>query len=86
MEKVVLKATKRTVIGKQVSQLRREGQLPGVVYGHNIEPTPISLEAHSAGLIIPHLQHRQHRSGRQDDLRTGARETEELHQERLHSY
>ena len=55
MEKVILKATKRTVIGKQVSQLRREGQLPGVVYGHNIEPTPISLEAHSAGLIIPHL-------------------------------
>jgi large subunit ribosomal protein L25 len=55
MEKVVLKATKRTVIGKQVSQLRREGQLPGVVYGHNIQPTPISLEAHSAGLVIPHL-------------------------------
>jgi large subunit ribosomal protein L25 len=55
MEKVVLKATKRTVIGKQVSQLRREGQLPGVVYGHNLTPTPISLEAHSAGLVIPHL-------------------------------
>lgn len=55
MEKVVLKATLRTVIGKQVSQLRRAGQLPGVVYGHNVEPTPISLEAHNAGLVIPHL-------------------------------
>ena len=55
MEKVILKATKRTVIGKQVSQLRREGQLPGVVYGHNLTPTPISLEAHNAGLVIPHL-------------------------------
>jgi large subunit ribosomal protein L25 len=55
MEKVVLKATKRTVIGKQVSQLRREGQLPGVIYGHKIEPTPITLEAHNAGLVIPHL-------------------------------
>lgn len=55
MEKVVLKATKRTVIGKQVSQLRRAGQLPGVIYGHNYEPTPISLEAHNAQLVIPRL-------------------------------
>ena len=55
MEKVVLKATKRTVTGKQVGQLRRAGQLPGVIYGHNFEPTAISLEAHSAGLAIPKL-------------------------------
>jgi len=55
MEKVVLKATKRTLLGKQVSQLRRAGQLPGVIYGNKIEPTPISLEAHHAGLVIPHL-------------------------------
>ncbi len=55
MEKVVLKATKRTVIGKQVSQLRRTGLLPGVVYGHNVEPTAITLEAHNAALVIPHL-------------------------------
>jgi len=55
MEKVVLKATKRTVTGKQVSQLRRTGQLPGVIYGHNIDPVSISLEAHGAGLAIPKL-------------------------------
>jgi large subunit ribosomal protein L25 len=55
MEKVVLKATKRTVTGKQVSQLRRAGQLPAVVYGHNMEPVSISLEAHGAGLVIPKL-------------------------------
>ena len=55
MEKIVLKATKRTLIGKQVSQLRRAGQLPGVIYGHNFEPTPITLEAHNAGIVIPHL-------------------------------
>jgi len=29
--------------------------LPGVVYGHNIEPTPISLDAHEAGLTLPKL-------------------------------
>jgi len=55
MEKVVLKATKRSVTGKQVGQLRRAGELPGVIYGHNFEPTAISLEAHSAGLAIPKL-------------------------------
>ena len=55
MEKVVLKATKRTVTGKQVSQLRRKGQLPAVIYGHNMQPVSISLEAHSAGLAIPKL-------------------------------
>lgn len=55
MEKVVLKATKRTLTGKQVSQLRRAGQLPGVIYGHNFEPTAISMEAHTAGLVIPRL-------------------------------
>lgn len=55
MEKVVLKATKRTVTGKQVKQLRRKGLLPGIIYGHNMEPTPISLDAHDAGLILPKL-------------------------------
>jgi len=55
MEKVVLKATKRTVTGKQVNQLRRQGLLPGVVYGYKIDPTPISMEAHSTGLILPKL-------------------------------
>ncbi|MEI7844749.1 MAG: 50S ribosomal protein L25 [Chloroflexota bacterium] len=55
MEKVVLKATKRTLIGKQVSTLRRAGQLPGVIYGHNFEPTPICLDAHNSQLVIPHL-------------------------------
>jgi large subunit ribosomal protein L25 len=55
MEKVVLKATTRTVIGKQVAKLRRAGQLPAVIYSHNMQPLIISLDAHSAGLIIPKL-------------------------------
>lgn len=55
MEKVVLKATKRTVVGKQVSKLRRAGQLPAVIYGHSIDPIIITLEAHSTGLILPKL-------------------------------
>ena len=55
MEKVVLKAEKRTVIGKQVRQLRQAGQLPGVIYGYNFEPTAISLDSHGAQKVIPHL-------------------------------
>lgn len=45
MEKVVIKATKRDVTGKKVSQLRREGKMPGVVYGHHIDPIAIVMDA-----------------------------------------
>jgi large subunit ribosomal protein L25 len=55
MEKLVLQAKKRTVIGKQVKQLRRQGLLPAVVYGNNMEPVNITLDAHTAGLSIPRL-------------------------------
>jgi large subunit ribosomal protein L25 len=49
MEKVVLKAVKRDVIGKQVKALRRAGQLPAVVYGRHIEkPVAIVLEQREA--------------------------------------
>jgi len=52
MEKVVLKATKREVKGKQVSALRRAGKLPAVIYGRRTEPISIALEAHAAGLAL----------------------------------
>jgi large subunit ribosomal protein L25 len=52
MEKEVLKATKRTVTGKQVKQLRRAGQIPAVIYGHHVEPVVISLDAHDATLSL----------------------------------
>ncbi len=55
MEKVVLKAAKRSLTGKRVKQLRQEGQLPAVIYGHHVETTPIALDAHEANLTIPHL-------------------------------
>jgi len=55
MEKVVLKATKREVLGKQVGALRRAGKLPAVLYGHRIESTPIMLDAHETSLTLSHL-------------------------------
>ncbi len=49
MEKVVLKASKRDVTGKQVKALRRAGQLPAVLYGRHMEkPVAISLDMREA--------------------------------------
>ena len=55
MQKVVLKATRREVVGKKVGALRRAGNLPAVLYGHRIETTPITLDAHEAALRLSHL-------------------------------
>ena len=55
MEKVVLNASKRDVIGKQVRALRREGKLPAVIYGRHTEPIKINLDAHSAALVLGKL-------------------------------
>jgi large subunit ribosomal protein L25 len=55
MEKVVLNAEKRDVIGKQVKAMRRAGKLPAVIYGRHTEPINVSLDAHSASLILGRL-------------------------------
>lgn len=55
MEKVILKASKRDVTGKQVNALRREGKLPAVIYGRHVEPISIVMEAHSAGMALSKL-------------------------------
>jgi len=52
MDRVVLKATKRDVTGKQVNALRRAGRLPAVIYGHHTEPVSISLDMHHATLAL----------------------------------
>ena len=56
MEKVILKATKRDVLGKQVRALRRDGQLPAVIYGRHVDqPVSISLDAHVAEQVFAKL-------------------------------
>ncbi|MFC2028388.1 50S ribosomal protein L25 [Chloroflexota bacterium] len=52
MEKIIINAQPRTVVGKQVRALRREGILPAVLYGPKMEPINISLEEHSSSLIL----------------------------------
>ncbi|MCW5873617.1 MAG: 50S ribosomal protein L25 [Anaerolineales bacterium] len=45
MERVSLKASRRDVVGKKVSKLRREGKLPAVLYGSNVDkPIAITLD------------------------------------------
>jgi large subunit ribosomal protein L25 len=43
MEKFVIKAEERAVVGKKVKALRREGMLPAVIYGSELDPLPITL-------------------------------------------
>lgn len=52
MEKPVLHATHRTITGKQVGALRRSGQLPAVMYGHEMAATPISLDLRETTRIL----------------------------------
>jgi len=40
-EKVALLVEERKVLGKKVAQLRKQGMVPGVVYGHDLEATPV---------------------------------------------
>jgi large subunit ribosomal protein L25 len=55
-DQIVLQADKRTVKGKQVGALRREGILPGIIYGRigkeQLEPIMIQLNLHEASKII----------------------------------
>jgi large subunit ribosomal protein L25 len=53
MPEIVLQAQPREVIGKQVKALRREGRLPGVIYGRGIDTLLITLDMHDASRILP---------------------------------
>lgn len=48
MEEVVFNASPRSIVGKQVRALRREGGLPAVIYGRNFEPINVTLNLREA--------------------------------------
>lgn len=52
MDKHVIQATKRDVIGKKVGVLRREGKLPGVIYGHKFDAMPIIMDSKTTTKIL----------------------------------
>ena len=64
MEHIELKAERRTLTGRQVKRLRAEGYVPAVLYGSQVEATPIQLEgkalhkalARSGGNVLIALQ------------------------------
>lgn len=54
MEQIQLSAVPRTVVGKQVKQLRRENFTPGVIYGHGIEPLAVQFVTRELELALAH--------------------------------
>jgi len=58
-EQIIIEAQKRTVKGKQVGALRRQGILPGIIYGRikkdQIQPIPIQLDLHEVSQTIKKL-------------------------------
>jgi large subunit ribosomal protein L25 len=65
-----LAALSREVTGKKVAHLRRAGRLPAVIFGHGLESTPVSVDAHEFDLlrhrvgpnVLVNLKLDQHRS------------------------
>ena len=55
MEENLLIAQKRTVTGKQVKQLRRQGWLPAIIFGKHITPIPIVLDQREARRLLLNL-------------------------------
>jgi large subunit ribosomal protein L25 len=46
-----LVAEPRDVLGKKVARLRHAGRLPGVVFGHGLDSTSVSVDAHDFELL-----------------------------------
>ena len=51
-EKVSLKVDVRNVYGKKVQKLRKEGLIPGVVYGQGMEPVAIQADAGEVRRVV----------------------------------
>ena len=49
-----LAAEHREVTGKAVNRLRKEGRLPAVVYGHGVESSNVTIDAHEFELLRKH--------------------------------
>jgi len=49
-----LAAEHRDVTGKAVAHLRRAGRLPAVVYGHHVDSSNVSVDAHDFELLRRH--------------------------------
>jgi large subunit ribosomal protein L25 len=56
MERYTLDATRRTLTGKKVAQLRRDGKLPAVLYGRSMKaPVPVTFDRTQASKALRHI-------------------------------
>ncbi len=57
-DELTMTAQTRTVIGKQVNQLRRAGQIPVIVYGSHLDkPLPLQMDEKSLKTIVAKAGH-----------------------------
>lgn len=85
MDEVVFQANRREVTGKKVKSLRREGILPAIIYGHNIDPISISLDMREAvrtldsispsALVVLDIEGEKHHTLVRDKQRNPVRKT-----------
>jgi large subunit ribosomal protein L25 len=54
-EQATLTAERRKVLGKHVKQLRRQGWVPGVMYGHGFEAIPLQFENRGLSKLLSHV-------------------------------
>ncbi len=52
MDKIIIDAQVRTQTGKKVKFLRKEGFIPAVIYGRDVETLPISLKKRETTLLF----------------------------------
>lgn len=51
-DKFIVSAAIRTDVGHGIKALRRSGQIPGVVYGHNIAPTSVQVGERDLSAVL----------------------------------
>ncbi len=52
MEEILLNAEQRQIVGKRVKHLRREGYVPGVLYGHHTDAMSVKLEQRALDQVL----------------------------------
>ncbi|MBN1886607.1 MAG: 50S ribosomal protein L25 [Thermoflexales bacterium] len=52
MEQFELAVSPRTITGKQVKSLRRQGQTPAIIYGRHVEPMPLQMDTRTFKKVL----------------------------------
>jgi large subunit ribosomal protein L25 len=55
MKPLELEVARRQITGKKVSSLRRQGIIPGNIYGHGIDSVPVQVDAKALKHLLSHV-------------------------------